>query len=165
MLFYLLDTFTGNNQTNNVVESINGKLKHFIKINSKMHKCLESLLKYIDFLKSKYQYKNSIAKMRVTINNNLPKDPIITEIYATATSTIADWISNQYERSQAEYEVIDEEKDEEKSEIAISSKNDLYSIQNFNATPSVSYFGHNIMQLPCRHIFCVTIFKQKHRVM
>lgn len=88
--------------------------------------------------------------MRVTVNNSLPKDPFITEIYATATSTIADWVSNQYQRSKSEYEVIDDEKDEagidRRSELTISSKNDLYSIQNLNDIPSCSCFDHNIME-------------------
>jgi hypothetical protein len=57
---YALPTY--NNDTNNNVESVNSKIKHFVRKNSKIHACVQGIFKYIKFLEKKYQWNDYVNK-------------------------------------------------------------------------------------------------------
>ena len=50
------------NETNNMVETINGKLKDYVKKSSTMDLCVAGVLSYIDFLAEKHKFKTYYEK-------------------------------------------------------------------------------------------------------
>lgn len=59
---YRLSTVLFLNNTNNNVESINRGLKRFIPLNSKINKCLEGILNYVDYLNVKLLHLNIVDR-------------------------------------------------------------------------------------------------------
>ncbi len=144
--------------TNNHVESINSKLKMFIRKNSKIDDCLTGLLKYIDFLKNKYMFNAYLTRSKIIkYNDNEEQDPIINDFYQSTTKTLANYLLVQYQLSKFSYDVEDcDRDDQELDELTIFSDKNTHTISGLQKS-NQNCTCHNFVSnsLPCKHIFFV----------
>jgi len=144
--------------TNNHVESINSKLKMFIRKHSKMDDCLNGLFNYIDFLKRKYLFNAYITRSKIIKYHDVEEsEPIIDEFYKHTTKTLANYLLVQFQCSKFEYEVEEfDPTNTELDELTIHSTKNFYSISGLqNSSQKCSCHSFKSNNLPCKHIFFV----------
>lgn len=149
---------TDASNTNNHVESVNSKLKMFIRKHSKMDECLNGIFNYIDFLNRKYSFNAYLTRSKIIKYKDVEaNDPIIDEFYKSTTKTLANYLLVQYQSSKFEYEVEEyDSANQDLNELTIYSSKNFYTVSDLRENnQKCTCHNYKSNSLPCKHIFYV----------